>query len=451
MKSFAKNITAVFAAAFFLTGAANAANTAAVVKQDGLRVYLDISELPVKPQAGAAFRIVAQTGADIINPKTGKNLGKEIIKQISGQIIQTEELYAIGQLAAQEDVLGLTAEIAAPAQTPDDKNVKTKKQFDTPEIRPLWQSKPIEGSYKAVAAGNISGAGNELVLAFEDNTINLFKFKDGIAQKVAVSQVNPLRKIISLDAADIKGTGKAQIFAATFDSDKFTTFVYEFKDNSLLQTDTIKGIVKGISPNNGARVLYVQDISPISSGFKMTTPAKLIYKNGFSQGEKLKTRKFNLIFGFNLADFKNNGLQNIIYADRNGKLRIQFDKKNNYIESPDEVNFMTTPLRVKFKNETERLPISVGLFQNNEGSIIIAAIENQAKLGMLADKFGSYQNAKLHFLKWTGNSLEHYGSADIGGVVYDIAQAPLGEYARTLIVPFASNAGSTTILLFSAE
>jgi hypothetical protein len=449
MKSFIKNIIVVIAAVFLLACAAMAANTVAVVKQDGLKVYLDISELSVKPKAGDAFRVI-QTGADIINPKTGKNLGKEIIKQISGQIIQTEELYAIGQLSLQEDVLGLSAEISAPVQTSDSKNA-TKKQSNALEIRPLWKSKPIEGSYKAAAVGNISGSGNELALAFEDNTINLFKFEKGIAEKIAGAQVNPLRKIISLDAADMKGTGKAQIFAATFDSGKFTTLVYEFEDNSLLQTDTIKGIVKGISPNNGARVLYVQDIASISDKFTMTTPAKLIYKNGFLQGEKLKTRKFNSIFGFNLADFKNNGLQNVIYIGQNGKLRVQFDKKNNYIESPNGFNFLTTPSRVKFKNDAERLPISVGLFKNNEGSIVVAAIENQAKLGILADKFGSYQNAKLHFLKWTGNSLDPYGSADIGGVVYDIVQAPLGEHARTLVVPFASNAGNTTILLFSAE
>jgi hypothetical protein len=450
MKLFIKKFIIVFAAAFPLACAVNAANIAPVVKQDGLKVYFDISELPVKPKIGDAFRIV-QTGEDIINPKTGKNLGKEIIKQFNGQIIQAEKLYAVGELSAQENVLGMEAEILDSAQLTDRKNIQTKKQSDGLEITPLWQSNTIEGSYKAAAAGNISGAGNELALAFEDNTINIFKLENNVLKKIAAAQVNPLRKIIFLDAADIKGTGKAQIFATTYDADKFITLVYELTDNSLLQTDTIKGVVKGISPNNGPRILYAQDIARVSGKFIMTMPAKLIYKNGFLQGEKLKARKLNSIFGFNIADFKNNGSQNIIYTADNGKLQVRFDKKNSYIESPEGINFITTPVRVKFKNDVERLPVSVGLFKNNDGGIVVAATENQAKLGILADKFGSYQSAKLHFLKWTGNSLERSGAADIGGVVYDIVQGPLGEYTDTLIVPFASTAGDTTILLFGAK
>ena len=437
-----------------LAAFAGAKDMALVVKQEGLKVYLDTSEFKIRPLQGAAFRIVEQAGGDIINPKTGKNLGKEITKEVRGTIDFTGDMYSTGDLAEPAEVLGLEAEIDMPREPSDTHTafpVQKDQAFNEFLTLPAWQSTAIEGETKAAAAANITGAGPELALVFNDNSINLFNIEDGVLKKISSTPVSPLRNIIALDAADIKGTGQAQIFATIYDdaAQRFNTLVFEYKDGALAQTDTIPGVVKGIAPYNMPRELYTQNITTASG--KMTAPTKLIYQNGFKSGDKLKANKLDSVFGFNLGNFLDTGVRYPIFVMPNGRLRVQFDKNINFIESPKDFNFASTPVRLRFKNSVARLALSIALYKNSAGETIVAGIEHQAKLGMLADKFGSYQSAKLHFLKWTGDSFVKQSSADIGGVVYDIIQAPLGQYKEAVIVPFTSGAGFTRVLIFNAD
>ena len=80
-------------------------------------------------------------------------------------------------------------------------------------------------------------------------------------------------------------------------------------------------------------------------------------------------------------------------------------------------------------------------------SLIIAGLENEAKLGILSSTFGSYQRAKLLLLKWDGSSIETYGEAPLGGYTVDLLQGSLGDYKDVLIVPFINGAGKTTVVL----
>ncbi|MDR1123926.1 MAG: hypothetical protein LBL61_04930 [Elusimicrobiota bacterium] len=455
MKNFAEKLLFCFILTASAVVCAGAGETALIVKQEGRKVYMDISELKTKPWEGVQFRIT-EKGADIINPKTGKNLGKEILKRHTGRIDYAEEAFAAGQLDEPQPpaVLGLEAEFILPAEAARSADAFPSEQTDgETRVLPLWKSDPVEGEAVAAAAANITGAGAELALVLGGNTINIYTLADNKLKKILTAPVNPLRKIIALDAADVKGTGRAQIFATVYDasSERFSTLVYEYDDGKLRQSDTIKGMVKGIAPGNGPRVLYAQDITPASGKFTRSAPARLLYDGKkFTRGDKLTAYKFDSVFGFNTADFRHDGRQNVIFTAPNRRLRIQFEKRGRFIESPSDIDFASTPVRVKFKNGVERLPVSLALFKDGDDNTIIAGIENQAKLGILADTFGSYQSARLYFLKWTGGGLARYARADIDGAVYDIVQAPLGGYGGVIIVPSVSTAGYTTISLFKA-
>lgn len=457
MRNIIKNTVVIAVLISSLALITTAKDIALVVKQDGTKVFLDTSEFKTPASVGDRFR-VATTGEEIINPKTGKSLGREITDQVDGHITQVEAMYSIGRLDKNINVVGKEAEVEVKKQlVTSDVSMfepKTQDSFNEARLMPVWRSNLVEGKASAAASADITGdAKNDLILAFaNDNVIKVFSLADNTLKEEHSIKINPLRKIISLDAADVKNTGKAQIFATILDtsSQKFSTFVIELKDGELKQTDTIRGLVKGIAPNNGKRVLYTQNIANASNN--MTQPALLVYKNGkFDSGEKLTAGRFNSVYGFSTSDFRHNGKEYVVYTTPNSKLRVQFDKKNSYIESPSDIDFNTTPVRVKYNNSLERLWISVAVFKNSEGATFIAGIENNAKLGILSDTFGSYNSAKLHILKWTGNSLVQESSAELGGVVYDIVQGSLGNFENVIIVPYASTSGDTTVELFRAH
>ncbi len=458
MKILLKNIATILAAVLLTANAAFAGELAYIVKQDGRKVFLDISENKVKPKAGANFRVVTW-GDEIVNPKTGKSLGREAKKTVTGKITQVEPMYAVGTLDTNDSVVNFEAEFRAIEEP-----IKTHTAFSnagqepqvnpSDNILPLWQSKPIEGKARAVAAGDIDGDGaSELILGFLDgNEIKAYNLEDNSLKEFTSLQVNKLRRIISLDAADVKGTGKAQVFAVVYDegAGRLSTYVYELKGKTLEQTDTISGVAKGIAPYNGKRIMYRQDISSNKNNYFASAPAPLTYKdNKFSKGEAVKVYNFESIFGFNKGDFRHDGRDNYVFT-KGKQLRIQFDKYKHFIDSPQDIDFGTTPNRISFDKSIVRFPISVGLFKDAEDNTFVVGVENLSKYGMLADTFGSYATARMYNLKWTGNSLVKSVYGDIEGVVYDIFQGALGNYGKVFIVPAVSNGGMTSVVLFPA-
>lgn len=452
MKNLFKNISLFLVFTLSFGGILTAKDLALIVKQEGAKVYLDISAFKVKPQKGDSFR-VADWGEELINPKTGKSLGKILKRQIEGKITQTEDLYAIGQLDSDQNVFSSEAEIFVTVPAPVVTAQPQVAQGGLAVIQPVMQTKNIEGKIKAAAFGDIDGDGsNEAVFAFaEDNAIKVFALQGQELKETAALSVNPLRKVIALDAADLKQSGRAQIFASVYDtsSDKFYTMVLEAKGATLEQTDTVRGIVKGISVQGGPRDLYVQDYNPATG---LSSAAQLVYQNGaFERGASLFAYNFESIFGFNLFDFKEAGHKNVIYTTPAQKLRIQFEKRGSYTESPSGFDFATTPNRLKINGKPQRLYTPVVVFKNAAGQTIVGALEHQTKLGLLSDVFGSYASAKLYFLNWTGNGLTPKAVAEIQGIACDMSQTSFGPYKDAIVVPFASTAGQSAVLVFDAS
>ena len=452
MKNLFKNISLFLVFTLSFGGILTAKDLALIVKQEGAKVYLDISAFKVKPQKGDSFR-VADWGEELINPKTGKSLGKILKRQIEGKITQTEDLYAIGQLDSEQNVFSSEAEIFVTVPAPVVTAQPQVAQGGLAVIQPVMQTKNIEGKIKAAAFGDIDGDGsNEAVFAFaEDNAIKVFALQGQELKETASLSVNPLRKVIALDAADLKQSGRAQIFASVYDtsSDKFYTMVLEAKGATLEQTDTVRGIVKGISVQGGPRDLYVQDYNPATG---LSSAAQLVYQNGaFERGASLFAYNFESIFGFNLFDFKEAGHKNVIYTTPAQKLRIQFEKRGSYTESPSGFDFATTPNRLKINGKPQRLYTSVVVFKNAAGQTLVGALEHQTKLGLLSDVFGSYASAKLYFLNWTGNGLTPKAVAEIQGIACDMSQTSFGPYKDAIVVPFASTSGQSAVLVFDAS
>ena len=432
------------------------AQEALIVKQDGGRVYLDISEFKEKPKVNDTFAVTFW-GGEIKNPKTGKVLGKAIERRLNGTITAVEELFAVGDITdfdKQDKLEGLEANITvtsftAPAQ------VETNIQPATPvnKTTSLWQSAALDGKAAGFTAGDITGQGrNDLVIAYQDGNVVAYNLQDNKLNKMSEFKFSPMYKVISLDNGDLNGNNKAEIFISYFDTvrNHFSTAVYEFENDSWAEKGTFRGLVKGIAPLNGKRVLYTQSINNISGKFSALSPSVLVYKNGkYSAGEHLKAYKFKSIYGFNIAKFDGDKEQ-VIYTQPSGKLRLQFERSSSYITSPSDFDFASTPNRVKFDNEIIKFYPSVALYEA-DGEMIVAGLENKAKLGILSSTFGSYQSGKLVLLKWDGSALNKLDEAPLGGYTIDLAQGSLGDYQDVLIVPFITSAGKTTVVLYPAK
>lgn len=442
----------LFFVAFVFVSVQVFAQTALIVKQEGPKVYLDISELKEKPKVNDTFTVTFW-GGELKNPKTGKVLGKTIERRLNGTITTVEELFAVGDIKdfnKQDKLEGLDANIKILPQTV---TLQTATDNQQNTLKPLWQSAALEGKALAFTSGDITGSGeNNLILAYDDNNIITYNLQDNKLNKISEFKISQIHKIISLDNGDLNSNNRAEIFVSYFDTSRnnFNTSVYEFENDTWVEKTNFRGLVKGIAPYNKERVLYTQNINNMSGRHKPLTPALLVYKDGkYEAGEQLKAYKFDSIYGFNFGKFDGDKDQ-VIYTQPSGKLRLQFDKKNSYINSPSGFNFASTPNRVKFDNEILKFYSSLALY-NSDGGVIVAGLENKAKLGILSSTFGYYQSGKLVLLKWDGSSLSKYAETPLGGYTVDLMQGSLGSYKDVLIVPFITSAGKTTVLLYPAK
>lgn len=430
------------------------AQNALIVKQEGQKVYLDISDFTEKPKVNDTFNITFW-GSELKNPKTGKVLGKTIERRLNGIINVVEELFAVGTVHDWKDEklegLDVNIERTVPPSTVQQNTVSTDKQNN---IKPLWQSAPLESKAIAVAVADIDGTGDtKLVLAYGDNNIKTYAWKDDKLVEGITLKFNPLYKIISIDSADLNANGKAEIFVDYYDTsrERLAAAVYELEGDRFAEKATVRGLVKGIAPYNKERALYVQEIKNISGRAQYLTPALLVYQDGaYKAGAKLQAHKFNNIFGFNLGNFKEfTDKPNVVYTQQNGRLRMQFDKKGAYLNSPDGYDFATTPTRLKLGNDMLRFYSSLALYNADDNKPVVAGIVNEAKLGILSNTFGYYHRGKLVFLKWNGSSLEYQKEAQLGGYAVDLVQGSLGRnYKDVIIVPFMTGADQTIVAVF---
>jgi len=433
------------------------AQSALIVKQEGRKVYFDISDFKEKPKVNDTFNITFW-GTELKNPKTGKVLGKTIEHRLSGVINVVEELFAVGTVndLKDEKLEGVEATIEKAVVVTPPAQQEPAAQVVQDKVLPLWQSTPLENKATAVAAADIDGDGaSELVLAYGDNNIKTYTLQDNKLVEGNGFQFAAFNRIITLDAADLNKNGTAEIFIGYFDSfrGRLSTAVYEFKDGKFTETATITGLVKGIAPYNKERVLYVQKLENIGGKLKYLTPAILTYNGkSYKEGERVNTYKFHNIFGFNFGNFKEgSSKENLIFTQQSGRLRLQFEKKGSYLNSPSGYDFATTPTRLDYANNMLRFYASLALYNAADDNPVVAGIVNEAKLGILSDTFGSYHRGKLVFLKWDGSSLEYRNEAPFGGYAVDLVQGSLGDYKDVIIVPFMTGADQTTVAIFQEK
>jgi hypothetical protein len=183
-----------------------------LVKIDGDKVYIDITEVQTPPKQNDAFTVIAE-GEELFNPVTKKSLGKIETETAKGVITEVAPKYAVGKISSKTqnpkpgnrvkwDTALILEKIYRPAQAIQ----KTTEQ----EV--IWQSSPIDGIMRSVALGDINSNGkNELLGAFL-HELRIYAVKNGKLKMLNKSKLSNLFNLISVETHKFKGAKNAHIF-----------------------------------------------------------------------------------------------------------------------------------------------------------------------------------------------------------------------------------------------
>lgn len=415
-----------------------------VVKQDGAKIYLDISDFNRNVSVGDSFKIITAT-EKLVNPKTGKELGDVYHYSPEGRIVEVQPLYAVGELPhaaqytlGQEAIITPERQVAPqPAATADGsatQNAPAEQPVSNRKMKkyPLLEREVIS----AVEADLNALPGEEIALVDRTGTLQLYSPEGSELRLRAEHKLSTGKKPLALSAADLTGAGQAQLFATVYDENKaqISTQVYEVTDNEFKLVATLPYFVKEMGCAEQKK-LYAQ--KPFTGGTKAGDSRLLQYKNGkFQLGEKAFSTRGSWLSGMNFYPVQSAQEANVLSTLKNGRIRLTLHN-GKPAESP--ALFAGAANRVKYKQDIIPFYPSLQAY-GPAGRATLAGVENVGKLGLLSEQFGQYSSSKIHFLTYENGVLDVQETLPLNGFVYDTSCT-----ARGILVPQVVSGGQTIL------
>jgi len=233
---------------------------------------------------------------------------------------------------------------------------------------------------------------------------------------------------INIDAADINGDGKAEIFVTAMLNGKVFSYVVRYQDGAFRRVANIPGFLRVINYPGRGIILVGQDYDPVA--FFAGAPKQYTWSGGkYMPGPELSLPRGVTLYGFTFANFGELNPLLVAFGDEDRvivysknaplwKSEEQYTVVDTYVYKPVTgiAAVMSKPAAESDKNLRVRL----------QGRIVAMDINNDGRDEILLPKnigqsfLSSYSGAELHGLRWTGARLDDvWGIKDLPGPVLD--------------------------------
>ena len=406
-----------------------------VVRVDSSGVFLDITQSSVAAKTGAGFAVYTE-GDEIANPVTGVNLGKVRVTIASGTVTEVTPRYAVGRLDWQKSEV-------KPGQF-----FKWQDQVPMPSAdKVVWQSDPLDYSAVALALGGFSAAGaGEIAVASQD-TVRVYVFgATGMPEERFVYKPGGMYRILSLDAADLRGKNRDQLFVSVYDAftGAFQTIVLEAGDK-LQRTATLGWLSRAVSLPDGTKRLYGQQF--FSTGeLRRSQVRRVVYTEGSYSldGNRLKMREPGSLYGLAILDEAAGEPTALAYIADSGQLKIRKMDRDSKTEIPGDYAITANMLTIADSGTLRfdsRLPSG-----RLDGRLVIYAATLPAR-GLVPNFFTGPGDALLRRLWWNGKTFIPSGDIALGGHICDIDSGFAGAPGTGVVVCVTGVDGKTVIKL----
>ena len=426
----------MLAAALLFSVRANAQD-GYVVKTDSATVYLDITASSQAARAGARFAVYEE-GGELVNPVTKQSLGRTHDNVASGEITETHPKYAVGTLLTGIGAAkpGQFFEWAAQAAPPAPAAQPSGRE------KVIWKSPALDCEAVSLALGDFDGSGEEVAVASESE-VAVYGFSGGFARKYSW-RPGGLYRIITVDAADIRGAGRPQLFVSVYDnsSGAYQTAALEISGGELKKSTVTGWLSRSVALPSGERRLYGQQFYN-SGEFRASSVRRVEFRGGEFALSSARTDipRFDTVYGFNVLEDSGQAHALVMTAD-SGRLRAQFAQRKNYAET--DALFGKTPNVLRTQGGLLKFYPRVAA----SGSMFYA-VANIPRDGLLSETFSHYKDAKLMALRWTGSAFEPAGETPLDGYACDIESGSVPGIGAGVLAAVVGTDGKTTIKLVS--
>ncbi|MBN2372592.1 VCBS repeat-containing protein [bacterium] len=289
-------------------------------------------------------------------------------------------------------------------------------------------SQEIPAAIRHMAIGDVTGDGKNEICITDGQDISILSWNGEIFDAVLQIKGQALEDHLSMDAADINGNGRAEIFVSSLERGEFLrSFVLEWQEGGLSRIwDKVPLYLRTAPVYPGRTALFAQ-------GMGITDPFdSRCYEYQWENGRYASVRQVDLpqganIFNIGMADLDGDGSEETASLARG--LTIYRDKKKIW-KSDAEYGGKSYFFEHKAKgalgmaDEKSRVYLSSRLnIQdiNGNGSPDIMLIKNTSSTGVLFPQSRIYRRGEACLIEWNGISFsEVWRSGEIEAYLTDI-------------------------------
>lgn len=302
-----------------------------------------------------------------------------------------------------------------------DAAILRQKQADRQGI---WMGPNLGGHPVALAVADFDGDGRQETAIALDNTIQIARVSAGQFDQLAEVSVPKNLQMLSVDALDLDGDGRAELYVSAFGAMQPSSFVVQFDGNGYAITvDNVRWFLRGMTlPGEEARGLFAQRLGNSLEVFA---------------GEIFRVRREgdNLVAGeavtlpaqldlFNFIAFQDNRKEFFyVYLTNGDYLRVisaegaELWASEDYFGGSEDCFSVGAKLRDEMQVPTCMRPRMV-MTPGNE----ILVVQNDGQ--RLVQRYRAFKRSRLVALEWNGFALtESWQTASQAGYLGDFALA----------------------------
>ena len=307
----------------------------------------------------------------------------------------------------------------------------------------------FDATMRAVAVGDLTGDGQPAVAVADAKRIQIFAVEKGRTFRHLWTSERSGNNILGLDAADVNGNGRAELFVTNYYGGRLNSYVLEWQGSEMVPVwRDVPLYFRSLAPH-GKPVLYVQSISgdkpfagPVS---------RLEWRAGkYHMGDALNLPRDVFVYGMTVGDIFSRGGQQVARIDESNRLVIYEGGQRRYRSSH---RFGGTELYLDFEPANYSAQVAAKMDQEQrqrvyvEGRLQVADVDGDGKNelvlfenipspGYLFEDLRVYEKGKLSSLRWNGQFIEVlWESQELEGYIADFTLVSLnGDGALDIVL-----------------
>jgi hypothetical protein len=327
-------------------------------------------------------------------------------------------------------------------------------------IRLITRTRRMDRQIRGVTAGDIDGDGANEIICIDSTTVLVYGITEGRAVKMAELDAGVAN--IAVEAADLNGNGRWELFITHSDGDKLRSYVLEWGQAGLSRiAGNLRWYFRTIASADRGRVLIGQ-----RKGMdRLFLPG--IFEIGYVEGRYDEVRKLDLpgsrnIFGFTQGAVRSPEQVDIIEYSRDHYLRISDPKGREEWTSVESYGGSANLLVTKSKPdepEMRYLPSRVDVADmDGDGLKEIVAVKNEDRAGSFS-RLRMFKQGRLEVLKWDQVGLAPVGQTpSVAKFIGDFALGDINGDGRPEIIAAVvqktrnvAGPGSSYLAVFSLD